>query len=174
MDMILETERLFLREMTRSDYRALANILQDAETMYAYEGAFSDNETQEWLDRNLLRYQIDGFGLWAAVLKESGIMIGNIGVTWQKVGQERVPEIGYLLNRAYWGNGYAIEAAAACKKYAFERLEFNEVFSIVRDTNVSSMNVAIRNGMVVRDRFIKHYRGIDMPHLLFGVRRNVQ
>jgi RimJ/RimL family protein N-acetyltransferase len=63
MDMILETERLFLREMTRSDYRALANILQDAETMYAYEGAFSDNETQEWLDRNLLRYQVDGFGL---------------------------------------------------------------------------------------------------------------
>jgi RimJ/RimL family protein N-acetyltransferase len=79
-----------------------------------------------------------------------------------------------LLNRAYWGNGYAIEAATACKKYAFERLEFNEVFSTVRDTNVSSMNVAIRNGMVVRDRFIKHYCGIDMPHFLFGVRKDVQ
>jgi RimJ/RimL family protein N-acetyltransferase len=171
--MILETERLFLREMTRADFRALANILQDAKTMYAYEGAFSDDETREWLNKNLLRYQADGFGMWAAVLKGNGTMIGNIGITWQAAGKAQVPEIGYLLHRAYWGNGYAIEAAVACKRHAFERLGFNEVFSIVRDTNVASMNVAIRNGMVVRDRLIKHYRGVDMRHFLFGVRRNI-
>ena len=48
--MILETERLYLREMNQSDFDSLCNILQDEDTMYAYEGAFSDDEVQEWLD----------------------------------------------------------------------------------------------------------------------------
>jgi RimJ/RimL family protein N-acetyltransferase len=168
---ILETERLYLREMTNADYGSLAAILQDTETMYAYEGAYSDAETREWLDKMLRRYEADGFGLWAAILKESGIMIGQVGITWQSVGEKQVPEIGYLLNRNYWGKGYAIEAAGACKKYAFDILGFDEIFSIVRDTNIPSMNVAIRNGMVVRDRFAKRFRGVDMPHLLFSVVR---
>lgn len=153
--------------MTNQDYDALAAILQDSETMVAYEGAFHNAQTQEWLDNQLLRYQKDGFGLWAADLKDSGKMIGQVGITWQNVGDERVPEIGYLLNRTYWKCGYAIEAAIACKNYAFEALGFDEVFSIIRDTNISSMNVAIRNGMLIQRRFIKHYRGIDMPHFLF-------
>ncbi len=49
--MILETERLYLREMEQTDYAALCRILQDEDTMYAYEGAFRDDEVQEWLDR---------------------------------------------------------------------------------------------------------------------------
>jgi len=47
----------------------------------------------------------------------------------------------------------------------------DEVFAIVRDTNIASMNVAIRTGMTIRTRFIKHYRGVDMPHYAFSVRR---
>jgi len=167
--MILETPRLILREMTQEDYPALAAILQDGETMYAYEGALGGEETQAWLEKQLERYKKDGFGLWAVVLKESGEMIGQAGITWQVVDGRRLPEIGYLFNRAHWGNGYAIEAAAACKTYAFERFGFNKVCSIVRDTNLPSINVAIRNGMLARHRFTKHYRGIDMPHIVFVV-----
>ena len=73
MKQISETDRLIIREMTQADYPALAMILQDAQTMYAWEGAFSDTETQEWLDRNLQRYTEDGFGFWAVVLKSSEI-----------------------------------------------------------------------------------------------------
>jgi RimJ/RimL family protein N-acetyltransferase len=51
MSMILETDRLYLREMRQSDYSALCKILKDKDVMYAYEGAFSDAETQEWLDK---------------------------------------------------------------------------------------------------------------------------
>jgi RimJ/RimL family protein N-acetyltransferase len=171
--MIMETARICLYEMTTSDYGALAAILQDDETMYAYNGAFSDAETQEWFDKMQTRYQSDGYGLWATALKGSDVMIGQVGITWQDVGERRVPEIGYLLNRAYWGRGYATEAALACKQYAFEELGFDEVFSVVRDTNIASMNVAIRCGMAVRERFVKHYRGMDMPHYLFGVREAV-
>ena len=81
-------------------------------------------------------------------------------------------EIGYLFQRKHWKKGYAIEAARACKHYAFETLHVNEVFSIIRDNNVASMNVAIRNGMTIRGTFIKHYYGIDMPHFAFSVRKD--
>lgn len=168
MKMILETTRLTLREMTQNDYPALATILQDEQTMYAYEGAFNDTETQKWLERQLARYQTDGFGLWAVILKSSGEMIGQTGISWQDVEGERVPEIGYLFNRAFWYNGYATEAAMACKEYAFNKLDFKEIYSIVRSTNIASMNVAIRNGMIIRNHFVKHFRGVDMPHFLFG------
>ena len=61
--MILETQRLYLREMTQRDFGALSRILQDEETMYAYNGAFNNEETQEWLDRQIARYRKYGFGL---------------------------------------------------------------------------------------------------------------
>jgi RimJ/RimL family protein N-acetyltransferase len=169
--MILETTRLSLREMTQEDYPALAGILQDREAMFAYEHAFSDEETQAWLNRMLERYRTDGFGLWAVVLKTTGEMIGQCGLTWQDVAGQRVLEIGYLFARKHWKNGYALEAAGACKAYAFERLDAEEVFSIVRDNNIASMNVAIRNGMTVRCRFVKRYYGMDMPHYAFSARR---
>ena len=168
MKLILETDRLALREMTQDDYKALAGIIQDEQTMYAYEGAFSEAETQNWLDRQIERYRADGFGLWAVVLKESGDMIGQAGISWQEVDGEIIPEIGYLFNRAYWHNGYAIEAARACKEYAFNKLGFNEIFTIVRMTNIASINVAIRNGMTIRHTFIRHFRGIDMPHFVLS------
>ena len=66
--MILETDRLYLREMNQLDYNSLCKILQDEDTMYAYEGAFSDSEVQEWLDRQISRYQKWSFGLWAVIL----------------------------------------------------------------------------------------------------------
>lgn len=168
--MTLETERLLLREMTQADYPALAEIMQDCEAMFAYEHAFSDEETQAWLNRMLERYRTDGFGLWAVVLKTSGEMIGQCGLTRQDVSGREVLEIGYLFQRKHWKQGYAIEAARACKAYAFDTLHANEVYSIVRDNNVASMNVAIRNGMTIRCRFIKHYYGIDMPHFAFSIR----
>ena len=60
----------------------------------------------------------------------------------------------------------------ACKRYAIDVLRFDEVFSLVRDTNIASMNVAIRNGMLIRRRYTKHYKGEDMPHYVFSVRKN--
>lgn len=169
--MIFETERLYLREMNQSDFNSLCKILQDEETMYAYEGAFDDEEVQEWLDRQILRYRKWDFGLWAVVLKETDEMIGQCGLTMQPWKDKEVLEIGYLFQRKYWHKGYATEAAKACKKYAFEVLDAREVCSIIRDTNVASQNVAVRNNMVVVDRWTKHYRGVAMPHNRYVVTR---
>ena len=168
---MIETKRLYLRELQPSDREALSKILQDEQTMYAYEGAFSDAEVQAWLEKQLKSYQRNGFGLWAAVLKETGEMIGQCGLTWQELAGEQVLEIGYLFQRAFWHKGYASEAAMACKNYAFEMLQADEVFSIIRDTNVPSQRVAERNGMTRCGEFIKHYRGIDMPHYVYSVQK---
>ena len=74
--MILQTKRLLLRQMEQSDFPALCAILQDAEVMYAYEHAFSDEEVRVWLEKQQQNYRVYGFGLWAVVEKESGQMVG--------------------------------------------------------------------------------------------------
>ncbi len=61
----IETDRLLLREMSLSDMEALSSILQDENVMYAYNGAFSDEETLAWMQKQLQRYREHGFGLWA-------------------------------------------------------------------------------------------------------------
>ncbi len=171
MDIIMETERLILRKMETSDYRDLCKILQDEAVMYAYEGAFSDEEARNWLNRQLRRYEEDGFGLWAVILKENGELIGQCGLTIQDIPDRQVVEIGYLFRRKYWHRGYATEAAKACREYAFHVLNVEEVFSIIRDTNTASRNVAERNGMEQVGSFVKPYRGVDMPHDVFVARR---
>lgn len=145
----METQRLQLREMTLADLPSLAAVLQDERVMYAYEGAFSDAETALWMQKQFRRYQEYGFGLWAVVLKDTREMIGQCGITLQEYKGKQVPEIGYLLAHGHWHRGYAAEAAVACREYGFNTLNFNALYSIIRDTNVSSQQVALRNGMTL-------------------------
>lgn len=167
--MIIETERLILRKMDNGDYSALCKILQDEDVMYAYEHAFSDDEVDEWLKKQLVRYETDGIGLWAVVPKENGEVIGQCGLTKQLWWGENVVEVGYLFRKDFWHKGYATEAAVACKDYAFNRLGEKRVYSIIRDLNLPSRRVALRNGMKVCGVQVKHYYGIDMPHLIYCV-----
>lgn len=168
-----ETKRLLLRKMEQSDFESLCKILQDKDVMYAYEGAFSNEETQEWLDKQLIRYKQDGFGLNAVILKETGLMIGQCGLTIQEIPGKKVIETGYLFQKKYWHKGYATEAAKACNEYAFNILGLKEVYSIIRDNNIPSQNVAKRNGMVKCGIFTKHYRGMDMPHYIYMAKKPV-
>ena len=149
---ILETERLVLRELVPSDLPAMCRVLQDKETMYAYEHAFSDEEAQAWLNNQLRRYRE---------------LIGQCGLTWQQISGERLLEVGYLFERVHWHKGYATEAALACKEYAFSVLGMQEVYSIIRDNNFASQRVAQRNGMNVCGKTVKFYYGMEMPHLIF-------
>lgn len=168
----LETKRLFLREMTWEDHPAICAILQDKETMYAYEHAFSDEEADKWMENQMDRYRKFGFGLWAVEQKETGEVIGQCGLTWQPVPESidasgRILEIGYLFRRSQWGKGYATEAAAACREYAFQVLKAPKVSSIIRENNRASRNVAERNGLKPVGSFVKHYYGMDMPHVVY-------
>lgn len=167
---LLETPRLALRELVADDLSAMHDVLGDPVAMAAYEGGFTRAESAEWIARQRARY-VDGLGLWAVVLRETGEVIGDCGVTRQRVEGDEVLEVGYHLARAHWHRGYATEAARGCPDWAFGTLDADAVWAKVRDTNLASMNVAIRLGMTVRRRFVVRYRGVDMPHLAFAVDR---
>ena len=154
--LIFRTERLYFRTMTQEDFGLLCQILQDEKAMYAYEHAFSDEEVREWLNRQLGRYEDYGFGLWMVHRLDDGEFLGQAGLTMQDGGGRQVLEIGYLFKRAFWHNGYATEAAAGLKEYAFRVLGRDEVYSIIRDSNAASQRVAERNGMEVAGAIVKH------------------
>ena len=99
------TRRLLLRELQQADLPAVARLLQNETAMYAYKHAFTDADVQAWLDRQRRRYAAHGFGLWAVVLRETGTVIGQAGLTYQPYLDTQVLEVGYLLEPAYWRRG---------------------------------------------------------------------
>ena len=168
---IMNTERLILRELVMGDLPAVWEIVGDDMTMSAWNGAWSEEENLAGLEKQINNYREHGFGRWAVVLRDTGQVIGICGLQYCDTDKDSVLEVGYLFNRSFWHKGYAIEAAIASKSYAFDVLEEAEVFSLIRDTNLASINVAIRNGMLVRGRFIKQYKGAAMPHYIFPARK---
>lgn len=166
--MILETERLLLREMEPKDYDALYAVLADSDIMQHYPYIFDEARVRNWIARNRERYQKDGFGLWAVVLKESGEMIGDCGITLQNIHGQMLPEIGYHIRKEQQRKGYASEAAAACIRYAFDKFEFPAVYSYMKYTNIPSQKTAMKNGMV----FLEEYEDPDNTYTrVFVIRR---
>ena len=151
--MRFETQRLILRELTEEDFDVLYEILSDPEVMRHYPRPKTAEETRAWIRRNIGRYAEHGFGLWAVVLKETGMMIGECGITLQPIHGEMLPEIGYHIHPAYQRRGYASEAAAECIRCAFEQFGFPAVYSYMKYTNEASQRTAMKNGM----RFVEEY-----------------
>ncbi|MCR5796703.1 MAG: GNAT family N-acetyltransferase, partial [Eubacterium sp.] len=117
--MILKTDRLFLREMNMDDFHALYKVLADRDSMQHYPYTFDEKKVSDWIERNMNRYHDNGFGLWAVCLKDTGEMIGDCGMTLQNIEGEMLPEIGYHIRKDYQRKGYAKEAAAAVRDWAF-------------------------------------------------------
>ena len=153
MKKILETERLFLREMTEKDYDALYAVLADSDIMQHYPYIFDEARVRGWISRNRSRYEIDGFGLWAVCLRENGEMIGDCGLTLQPIDGERLPEIGYHIRQSFQRKGYAKEAAAAVRDWAFTHTDYDALYSYCKDTNIPSVRAAESTGM----HFLKTY-----------------
>ena len=150
---ILETKRLFLREMNTDDYEALYAVLSDSTIMQHYPYSFDEKRVREWIVRNMNRYIEDGFGLWAVCLKDTGEMIGDCGLTLQYIDGELLPEIGYHIRRDCQHRGYATEAAGAVRDWAFRNTNYTALFSYCKYTNVASIKTAEAIGM----RFYREY-----------------
>ena len=153
MKKILETERLYLREMTPDDFESLYNVLADTNIMQHYPYVFDDARVQSWIERNMKRYETDGFGLWAVCLKSTGEMIGDCGLTLQNIDGQMLPEIGYHIRADQQKKGYAKEAAAAVRDWAFQNTEYPALYSYCKYTNVGSYKTAEAIGM----HFLKEY-----------------
>ena len=156
---VLETARLRLREFVSQDADALAAVLGDPVAMQWYPAPFDRKGVEEWIERNRSRYQSDGYGLWAMVLKYSDELIGDCGCFLRDVDGRDDIEIGYHVRRDLWGRGYATEAAAACMQYAFTKLGVDRVISLIRPENVQSVRVAEKNGLSCEK--IIFWRGYD-------------
>ncbi len=150
---VIETERLYLREMTENDFDALYKVLADSDIMQHYPYTFDESKVRNWIQRNIDRYQILGFGLWAVCLKETDEMIGDCGLTMQLINGQIKPEIGYHIRADKQRKGYAKEAASAVRDWTFNNTPFNIVYSYMKYTNEPSYKTAISWGCKQVDEF---------------------
>lgn len=151
--MLIETDRLILREMNMNDYDALYAVLADSDIMKHYPYTFDEKRVHGWIERNIERYRIFGFGLWAVCLKESGEMIGDCGLTMQIIKGVIKPEIGYHIRKDMQRQGYAKEAASAVRDWTFYNTPFQEIYSYMKYTNVPSAKAAMSWGCHQVDKF---------------------
>ena len=142
----LTTDRLILRAFGASDFEVYALIMADPEvTQFLGEGRpLTRVDAWRQLAMILGHWMLRGFGLWAVEERASGRLIGRIGCH----EPEGFPafEVGYVLAREAWGNGYAREGAAAALQFARQTLRRREITSIIRPANTGSIRVATSLG----------------------------
>lgn len=144
---LFETSRLRLRELNETDLHGLFEIFSDVETMRYYPRTKTLDETRKWIDWNKRLYSDFKHGLWAIEDKNTGKFIGECGLVPQKVNGADEVELGYHVNKQFWGQGYAPEAAVACCTYGFEILKLQKLISIISPENKPSVRVAEKIGM---------------------------
>ena len=144
---ILETNRLVLRPMADSDYKALQAVISDPENMKYYAQPYDEAGVQKWIDWCKASQAKRGFSLWSVILKETGQMIGDCGVSMQMIDDELRPEIGYHLNKKYHRQGIGKEMTQAVRDYFFTHFENDCVYSYMDVNNEPSYRTAAANGM---------------------------
>jgi RimJ/RimL family protein N-acetyltransferase len=144
----LETKRLRLRPFTMDDVDAYyAGISSDADVMrYLPGGQPRQRSDSHWVINYFRNHALlHGFGVWAVEELAAGTLIGHAGLEYIP-GVEKI-EVAYTFAKAYWGRGYATEAAAASLEYGFESLNLPEVYGLAFPANTASQNVMRKIGM---------------------------
>ena len=133
--------------MKEDDYDVLYSVLADSDIMQHYPYTFDEKRVRGWIAKNIDRYRILGFGLWAVCLKESGEMIGDCGLTMQNINGNVLPEIGYHIRMDFQRRGYAKEAAKAVRDWVFRNTDYPALYSYCKYTNEPSVRTAESIGM---------------------------
>lgn len=170
--MMIETQRLILREMRDDDFEKLYEIFSDAETMKYYPHTFDEAKVRQWIEWNKQYYERYDMGLLAVTLKESSEVIGDCGVTMQNINGHSLPEIGYHINQNFWYHGYAKEAAIACRDWAFKNKNFDFVCSYMKYSNVASIATAKSIGMTFYQQYPDEKNGITVVYSITRERWN--
>jgi RimJ/RimL family protein N-acetyltransferase len=145
---VLETSRLLLRPFRESDLDDYARICADPEVMRYIGTGNPLTRAEAWRSMALIlgHWQLRGYGLWAAEDRENGALVGRIGLHnpegWP------VLELGWLIDRARWGQGLATEGGAAAMQYAFDQLNLTHLSSVIQPANRASIRVSEKLGMV--------------------------
>jgi [ribosomal protein S5]-alanine N-acetyltransferase len=147
--MFLQTKHLIIREFTMDDLDGLSSLLGDKEVMhFSLAGPLSREQAKDYLEKRIFaHYAQFGFGLWAVIHSEEQRLIGYAGLMSQSIDGEDLIELGYRFDPKHWGKGLATEAGHAISQYAFDRLQLDQIISIIDPKNIRSVGVAVRIGM---------------------------
>jgi RimJ/RimL family protein N-acetyltransferase len=171
---MLETERLILRRWREEDRVPFRRMNADPRVMEFFPATLSPEESDALADRIEQQFEERGFGLFAAGLKESGELVGFIGLSVPDFDAPFMPavEIGWRLAAEYWGRGLATEAAREALRHGFEVMGLESVVSFTVPANVRSRRVMEKIGMCIVGEF-EHPRlpvGHALrPHVLYRV-----
>lgn len=141
----IETARLRLRPFTPEDLDDMYPIYSNPEVVrYVGKGVRTREETEIGLFYTIEHYR-HGFGMWAVVDKMDNKTIGRCGLCFL----DRTPEVelGYVLDKPYWGKGLATEASLASLKYGFEEIQLDRIVAIAHPLNLASRRVMEKVGM---------------------------
>lgn len=145
----LTTDRLVLRDWQAQDKEPFTKMNADLEVMRYFPKTLTANESHEMVDEIQRRIDNNGYGLFAVESRKTGEFMGFVGLNHPKIPYFFNPclEVGWRLDKAYWGQGFATEAGKACLQMAFEKLGFDEVVSFTANINLPSQRVMQRLGM---------------------------
>jgi len=162
---ILETTRLFLRELSLADLDFAAEMRADPEVMRYYPRYYSRDETEAWVRKQIDLYHTQNHALWLAVDRDTLRPVGHVGLVRQLVDGVEEREVGYMIHRTFWRRGFATEAAIGTRDHAFDTLGLERVISLIHPDNVPSQGVARKLGMAPERRTL--FNGFE--HLLYSV-----
>jgi len=164
----IETERLILRGPTEADLRDwIACIWSDAEVM-RYMPRMDDTPAA------FAKAVLAGFtntraqqqvGAWVITNKADGSFMGHCILRYREAVNDH--ELGYAFGQAFWGKGYATEAARVLARYGFECANLERIFAVVIPENVPSTHVLEHVGFVYEKDGVFH----DLPVAFYGLRR---
>ena len=142
----VETERLILRGFEEEDLDVYAEMCNDPEVMRYIGHGKTLSRVESWRNMAMIigHWYLRGYGLWAVEERQTGEMIGRIGC-WKPEGWIGF-EVGWMLRKAFWGKGFATEAAKAAMDYAFINLHQSRVISLILPENLASQRLALRLG----------------------------
>jgi RimJ/RimL family protein N-acetyltransferase len=140
----LETERLRLRGWRDEDFEPLCRMMADGEVMRFIGGVHSRMDTWRVMAFFVGHWVLRGHGFWVVERKADGAFLGRVGL-WRPEGWPGL-EVGWALDRPYWGEGYATEAAKASLDYGFRNHAVPQLISPIDPDNRPSQRVAERLG----------------------------
>lgn len=140
----LQTQRLLLREHRVEDFDLFAEHLSDPETT-AFIGAADRQTAWRVFGCQAGLWLLHGAGWWIVEQRESGQVVGTVGAFFRE-GLAGI-EIGWNTYRAFWGQGFASEAAAEAVRHAFEVRGEPHVRALIAAGNAASVRVALRLGL---------------------------
>lgn len=158
MQLLIETERLILRELQLSDAQGMFELDSDP-AVHKYLGNKPVNNIEECIKTiELVRkqYQENGVGRFAMLEKATGNFMGWTGIKFitEPINNHvNFYEVGYRIIQKYWGNGYATESTKASLDFAFNQLNANEVYGITNVENLKSVRVLEKCGLKIIGNF---------------------